>query len=77
MNMSPSSGRKCMVRGRNGADSVTCNPIAQRGLVFAAAWSASTSPRSIAGPTIITEVALRRPRSIRSRMARLTPGLMP
>ena len=33
--------------------------------------------RPIEGPTIITEVALRRPRPIRSRMARLTPGLIP
>ena len=52
-------------------------PIAQRGLAFAAAVSASTSSRPIAGPTTMVEVALRRPFSIRSRMARLTPGLMP
>ncbi len=30
-----------------------------------------------AGPTTMAEVALRRPRAIRSQIARLTPGLMP
>ena len=36
-----------------------------------------TSSRPIAGPTTITDVALRRPRPIRSRMARLTPSAIP
>ena len=75
--MPPSTGRKCIVSGLNGAVSVTCRPMAQRGLPAAAASSATTSSRPIEGPTTITEVALRRPRSIRSRIARLTPGLMP
>ena len=39
--------------------------------------SAATSSRPIAAPTIITDVALRRPRAIRSRMARLTPSASP
>ena len=33
--------------------------------------------RQIAAPTTITDVALRRPRSMRSRMARLTPSARP
>ena len=39
-NMPPSSGRKCMVSGRNGAVSVTCRPMAQRGLPAAVSCSA-------------------------------------
>src|SRR5439155_1223269 len=50
-------------------------PFCQR--LLAASCKAATSSRPIAGVTTITEVALRRPRSIRSRMARLTPGLIP
>ena len=66
-----------MVSGRNGAVSVACRPIAQRGLAAATVLSAATSSRPIAGPTTITDVALSRPRPIRSRMARLTPGRKP
>ena len=71
------AGSAC-VSGLNGAVSVTCRPIAQRGLPAAAAFErADFVAADRAGPTTITEVALRRPRSIRSRIARLTPGLMP
>jgi hypothetical protein len=56
---------------------VTCSPIAQRGLFATDACSAAAASRPIAGVTIITEVALSRPRSIRSRIARLTPSLKP
>ena len=37
----------------------------------------ATSVRPIDGPTTITEVALRQPREIKSRMARLTPSASP
>ena len=76
-NRPPSSGRKYSVSGRNGAVSVACSPIAQRGLLAATSCNAATSARPIEGPTTITEVALRRPREIRSRMARLTPSASP
>ncbi len=66
-----------MVKGRNGAVSVACRPIAQRGLAAATRFSAATSSRPIAAPTTITEVAFSRPRPIRSRIARLTPSLKP
>jgi len=62
---------------RERAVSVACRPIAQRGLLAATSCRAATSSRPIAAPTTITDVALRRPRPIRSRMARLTPSAIP
>ena len=47
------------------------------GLLAAMSCKAATSARPIAAPTTITEVALRRPREIRSRIARLTPSASP
>jgi hypothetical protein len=76
-NMPPSSGLKVHRQRteRRGQRGVQADGAARA--VRRASCSALTSSRPIAGPTTITEVALRRPRSIRSRMARLTPGLRP
>ena len=57
--------------------SLACSPITQCGLFAATSCNAATSLRPIAAPITITEVALRRPREIRSRMARLTPSASP
>ena len=48
-----------------------------RGLFAATSCNAATASRPMAGPTTITEVALRRPPSISWRIARLTPSLRP
>ena len=50
-----------------------------RGALFAGIErsSAAASARSKLGATTMTEVALMRPRAIRSRIAALTPGEMP
>ena len=61
--------------GRNGAVRVKCRPIAAR--PAAASASASASAFAKLGAPTITEVALRRPRAMRSRMARFTAGEMP
>jgi hypothetical protein len=61
-----------MVSGLNGAVSVTCRPMAQRGLVAAAVQRADFVAAD--RPTTITEVALDGRAQSRSRMARLTPG---
>ena len=57
----------------NGAVSVTCSPIAMPGTLALIAASDVVSSRVKAGATTMTEVALRRPRSSRSRIAAFTP----
>ena len=69
------SGAKPEVSGLNGPVSVTCRPMAAR--VDAASRSALASSREKLGAAVITEVALSRPREIRSRIAALTAGEMP
>ena len=71
------SGSKPALSGRNGAVSVRCSPIATRGAAELSTLSAIASERCRLGATTITEVALRRPRTIRSRIAVLTEGEMP
>jgi hypothetical protein len=78
----PSSGRKApsasgakpFVNGRNGAVSVTCNPIATFRPPALRIVSEIASDRLKLGASTMTEVALTRPRSTRSRIAALTPG---
>ena len=71
------SGRKPLVTGRNGAVSVRWSPIATRGAAALSVSSEIASERCRLGATTITEVALMRPRTTRSRMAVLTEVEMP
>ena len=70
-------GRKPTLIGWNGAVSVTCSPIATRRAPALSMASDAASERSKLGATTITEVALRRPRITRSRIALLTEAEMP
>ena len=64
------SGAKPALSGLNGAVSVTCSPIATRAAPALSTLSDAASERLKLGATTITEVALSRPRTIRSRIAR-------
>ena len=68
-------GAKPALIGRNGAVNVTCSPIAAP--CDAAAASAAASPGEKLGASTMTEVALMRRRTMRSRIAPLTAGDMP
>jgi hypothetical protein len=75
---SPSrTGKKPTLRGLNGAVSVTCNPIATRRAPALSMASEAASERPKLGAATITEVALMRPRTTRSRIALLTEAEMP
>ena len=71
------TARPGIVIGRNGAVSVTCSPTAARESPVLSRSSETASGRWKLGATTITDVALRRRRRIRSRIAPLTAGEMP
>ena len=71
------SGVKLLLKGRNGAVSARCRPIATRGPAEFSTSSAIASERRKLGAATSTEVALRRPRTTRSRIAVLTAFEMP
>src|SRR6478735_7442380 len=71
------TGPKPLLRGRNGAVSPRCNPIATRGATELSTLSELASERQKLGAATSTDVALRRPRTTRSRMAILTELEMP
>jgi hypothetical protein len=70
-------GLKLLLRGRNGAVRPRCSPIATRGVTELSVLSESASERERLGATTSTDVAFRRPRTTRSRMAMLTEFEMP
>ena len=71
------AGLKLLLRGRNGAVSPRCNPIATCGVTELSVLSEIASEREKLGATTSTEVAFSRPRTTRSRMAMLTEFEMP
>ncbi len=70
-------GVKVPLSGKYGAVSVRWSPIATRRATELSASSANASKRPKLGAATITEVALMRPRTTRSRMATSTAGEMP
>ena len=71
------TGLNFELSGRNGAVNVKCSPIATRRAAELSAPSAIASEREKVGAATSADVALRRPRVTRSRMAVLTPGESP
>ena len=70
-------GRKPGLIGLNRPVSVTCRPIATRRAPALSIFSEPASERSKLGAATMTEVALSRPCTTRSRIALLTAGEMP
>ncbi len=71
------TGWKLPLSGRNGAVSVTCSPTATRGETALRTLSGIAAERWKLGAATITEVALIRPLTTRSRIAASTAGDMP